>query len=97
MYSMEVVDERGIPRSRLPIEERYSARFFDLKDVFTDFDLESATVFEPSEYSDVGSWEQYRTYMSSPLSEKIQRPWKGILNYKEFNPIGVDSDDELEY
>ena len=48
LYTMDVVDERGIPRSKLPIEKRYSARFFNLEDVFTDLDIEDSNVFEPT-------------------------------------------------
>ena len=95
MYTMDVVDERGIPRSKLPIEERYSARFFSLKDVFTDLDLDQSNVFEPSQFCNVGSWDQYRSFMRSPLSEKIQRPWKGIMRYREFNPIGSDPEEDI--
>ncbi len=90
MYTTEIVDERGIPRSQLPLEKRYSARFFKPSDVFVDLDISSSTVFSPSCFHNVSSWEEYREYMTSPLSDKIQRPWKGIMNYREFNPIGVD-------
>tara|TARA_Y100001970_G_C14255091_1_gene874701 strand:- start:1453 stop:2370 length:918 start_codon:yes stop_codon:yes gene_type:complete len=94
MYTMDEVDERGIPRSILPIDKRYSARFFDLKDVFTDLDLGSALVVEPTDFMNISSWSEYRNYMSSPLSEVVVRPWEGIMKYKEFNPIGVDTVDE---
>ena len=91
MYTTEVVDERGIPRSKLPIEQRYSARFFDLKEVFTGLDTESSNCFEPSGFSNVGCWEEYRAFMGSPLSAQIRRPWEGIMRYREFNPVGVDT------
>ena len=90
MYTTEVLDKRGIPRSTLPIEERYSARFFSLRDVFTNFNITQENSFEPSAFNNVGSWDQYRTFMASDLSGQIKRPWEGIMKYKEFNPIGVD-------
>jgi hypothetical protein len=93
MYTMAVVDERGIPRHKLPVEQRYSARFFELADVFTGLDLEEATTFEPSGFANVSSWEEYKNYVSSDLSSKITRPWKGIMTYREFNPIGVDPEE----
>ena len=90
MYTTEIVNEQGIPRSKLPIEERYSARFFDLSDVFTENDLQLASVFQPSSYWNVGSWQDYRLFMGSSKSSEIKRPWKGIMRYREFNPIGLD-------
>ena len=92
MYTTEILDKRGIPRSKLPIEKRYSARFFNLSDVFTDLDLDSSNKFKPSMYCNVGSWCDFRNYMSDPLSEQIKRPWKRIMRYREFNPVGVDPD-----
>ena len=50
MYTSEVLDERGIPRSTLPIEQRWSARYFELEKVFRELDLEDATLLEPSWY-----------------------------------------------
>lgn len=90
MYTTDVLDDRGIPRSKLPIEERYSARFFNLSDVFTDLDLDDSNVLTPSSFCNVGSWGDFRNYMSNPLSLEIKRPWKGIMRYREFNPIGLD-------
>ena len=93
MYTTDVVDERGIPRSKLPIEERYSARFFKLEEVFTENDLQSANILVPSAFSNVGSWSDYRAFMASPLSAEIVRPWKGIMRYREFNPVAVDPEE----
>jgi len=92
MYTTEIVDDRGIPRSRLPIEERYSARFFDLEEVFTDVEHIDSFCFEPTIFQNIGSWQEYRNYMSSPLSLQLKRPWKGIMSYKEFNLIGVNDE-----
>ena len=90
MYTTDSVDERGIPRSYLPVEERYSARFFSLSDVFSPIDLSNSNTHEPLSFHNVSSWEEYRHYMTSELSLTIERPWDGIMKYREFNPIGVD-------
>ena len=94
LCTTDSVDHRGIPRSRLPIEKRYSARFFDLKDVFCDLDLKNATFLNPSNYYNIASWREYRIYMSSDYCDNVVRPDKKIMNYREFNPIGVDEDQE---
>ena len=88
---MEVVDERGIPRSRLPIEERWSARFFELDQVFYDLDLNDANLVDV-EYANVGSWSEYRSFMGSEISKDIKRPPKELYSYREFNPVAKDID-----
>lgn len=90
MYTTEKVDSRGIPRSYLPLEERYSARFFNLSDVFEICSLEGANLFTPSAFYNVASWEEYRAYMALPETKALKRPWAGLMRYREFNPIGVD-------
>ena len=82
-----------MPHTRLPIEERWSARFFELEQVFKDLKLEEATVVEPSWYYNLGSWNEYKQFLGSEESAQIKRPWERILKYREFNPIGVDTDD----
>ena len=91
VYTSDVKDERGIPRSTLPIEKRWSARFFDLKDVFTHDDPE-AVYYEVDEFSNMNSWDNYRDYMNTDLSRKIKRPTKELFSYKEFNRIASDRD-----
>ena len=90
-YSTEVVDERGIPRSKLPLEERWSARFFELSEVFMDLDLSSSNLFEV-EYYNIGNWEEYLRFMRSETVVEVKRPPKELISYREFNPIAKDLD-----
>jgi hypothetical protein len=85
------LDERGIPTKVLPLEERYSARFFDLKDIFVDLDLDKSTIHEPTEFHNVASWEEYHNYLSTDFSKTIKKPHPLMFNYKEFSRIGVDN------
>ena len=83
----------GIPTEKLPIEERYSARFFELKDIFADLREEEGHIFEPTYFYNVGSWDEYIDFLSSPHGRIIERPSKEIMGYHEFNSIGKDRDD----
>ena len=85
-------DERGIHTERLPIEERYSARHFDLQDVFIDLDVSEDNSVEPSWYYDIGSWEEYCEFLGTEESKKIKRPNPIVMGYREFNKIGLDND-----
>jgi hypothetical protein len=91
-YTTDVTDERGIPRSMLPIEERWSARFFDLQDVFTGVSHEGSNFYDAPDYHNLGSWQDYRSYIKSELSETIKRPSKDLFSYREFNRIAIDRD-----
>lgn len=91
-YTSDVKNDRGIPRSKLPIEDRWSARFFELKDVFHGADDTGAYRYQTEEFYNISNWEEYRTYMGSELSRKFQRPTRELFSYREFNRIGIDRD-----
>jgi|TARA_R110002153_G_scaffold6080_1_gene27866 hypothetical protein len=73
--------------TKLPIEERWSARFFELEDVFTNLDLEEAIILDAKTFFDVSTWAGYRNYMRSEYSEEIIKPPKDLFSYKEFNRV----------
>ncbi len=90
-YTLDEVDERGIPRSKLPIEQRWSARFFELGEVFKDLDLELSNVLE-TPYYNIGSWKEFMKFTSSEYAASIEKPPFELFSYREFNPIAKDLD-----
>ena len=80
------------PRESLPIEERWSARFFELKDVFKGISTDNANIHNVETFYDVSTWEGYLNLMSSDFARKIERPPKEMFKYKEFNRVAVDRD-----
>jgi hypothetical protein len=84
---------KAIPVEPLPIEERWSARYFDLKDVFKDLDLDNATIHEPDDFSNISSWAEYRDFMKTDLAHSIVRPTKNLFKYSEFNRVAIDVED----
>jgi len=91
LYSSENLKDGKYPTSKLPIEERYSARFFDLAKVFKHVILEE-TGQVPWYYA-IDTWESYCNFLGSPDRHKVERPPNYILNYKEWNLLGVDDDE----
>ena len=84
----------GVKNETLPLEERYSARFFKLEDVFSIIEVDKKDkLFEVPWYFTVDSWEGYCYYITSKQREEVKRPNKRILNYREFNPIGEGKED----
>jgi len=91
-----ITPKEGLPRKMLPMEERYSARYFSVEDVFKHMSLNSCKVLPVWEYSRIDSWDNYRAYMCLKQSDMIRRPSRLILNYHELGPIGRDSNYLLE-
>ena len=92
MYTTEEVDERGFPRSKLPVEERWSARFFDLDEVFIGVDVNDGYQHPVDSFYNIDTWESYREYMTSDLARDTKRPTRELFSYREFNRIGKDRD-----
>jgi hypothetical protein len=87
------VNEAGIPKTKLPLEERYSARWFDLEDVFINLDVEENNSLEIKEFYDLSSWSKYKNYLSSPFSENVKRPPERLIKFSEFGSIALDRQD----
>ena len=88
LYSGENLKDGKYPTLKLPAEERYSARFFDLAKVFKHVILEE-TGQVPWYYA-IDNWEGYCNFLGSPDRHKVERPPNYILNYREWNLLGVD-------
>ena len=80
----------GMPRETLPIEERYSARFFTLNQVFGLLNIDKDDMIEVPFYFNIDNWENSCCYMSSEDRDRIKRPPNVIMDYREFDLIGED-------
>ena len=76
---------------RIPVEERWSARFFELDKVFDCVKMGDVSLELPCYYN-VGTWEGLRKYLGSDYS--LDRPGGDVLGYHEWNLIGVDNEEE---
>lgn len=56
---------RQYPDQKLPREERWSARYFNLADVFGEVNEENATTVELPWFYDISSWSGYRNFLTS--------------------------------
>ena len=74
---------------KLPIEERWSARFFEPKDVFTDLELSQSNILITNTFFNITNWEEYRDYMTSEYCREIVKPPRDLFSYKEFNTIAT--------
>jgi hypothetical protein len=76
-------------KEKLSLDERFSYRFFSVKEVFESLTLDGAKVQEVSNYCGIDSWQNYCNYIGDK-SFNIDRPKDSLLNYKEWNDIGID-------
>lgn len=65
-------DHEKYPSKKLPINERWSARSFDIKTVFSQVDEANSKIHELDWFWDAGDWDGYRQFMAS--DNFIQRP-----------------------
>jgi hypothetical protein len=72
---------------KLPIEERWSARFFELNEVFTDLDLQESNVLLVNNFFNITTWQEYQLYIRSEYSNQIVKPPKDLFSYKEFHGV----------
>lgn len=78
----------------LPFEERWSAKHFSLDKVFEPVIIEGENVKEVEWFHNISTWEGYSDYFASEESKTVTRPYKGIMNYREWNGIGVEYGEE---
>lgn len=80
-----IATEVGIPREKLPPEERWSARHFELSDVFSKLSEQDTNYLDLDYYHDVTSWDGYKSYMTS--GQNIEKPrikgWLSKSRYKK--------------
>jgi len=79
----------------LPDELRYSGRFFNVKDIFSQLDPEKPTLkVEMEWYYDISSWDNLCVYLSSEERKKMLRPKLPFFKHKTWNKIGEDDGQE---
>ena len=91
LYKKEV-SERGLPREKLPKEQRYSGRYFGLSQVFNKVREEGAKYVDVSTYNPSVTWDEYKEYFKNEeLVIKPKGKWfvnnryrKSLLYLDEF-------------
>ena len=81
-------------RELLPIEERWSARFFEIEQVFEPFNLDTANELKIDNFYNISSWREYTDFFRT-IDFSIKKP-NYILIKEGANAVGEDylEDDE---
>tara|TARA_R110002110_G_scaffold193403_1_gene401976 strand:- start:1439 stop:2335 length:897 start_codon:yes stop_codon:yes gene_type:complete len=80
--------------TRIPLEKRWSARYFPLDKIFQSVNMEEGYALETTWYYDIDSWGGLRRFLASDAAQALKRPSEAHLGYHEWNPIGVDNESE---
>ena len=83
---------REYQKEKLPIEERWSARFFGIKDIFQSVNVEGASTLNVPWYYNIDSWRGLCTFLGSIEQKELDKPFN--IGYHEWSPIGVDNEKE---
>jgi hypothetical protein len=73
---------------RLPIEERWSARFFSLDKVFESVKIDGAMTVDTSWYYNIDNWDGLCAYLGSNEQKEVKKPSSNYLN-KRFTFEGI--------
>ncbi len=76
-------------RERLPLNERYSYRFFTLDQIFDTMNMDNVVYVDIDKYYRIDTWDLYADYISSEGKTQYPIP-RSVLNASEINPVGVD-------
>ena len=69
------------PSKKIPLKDRWSARYFKLEDVFEDINDEGAHAADVSWYYDISKWSGYRAFLRSENS--IETPEAGLTKPRQ--------------
>ncbi len=89
-YSSKNLEDGKFARTKLPLEERWSARNFSLDIIFKSAILDGAKVVEIPWYCNIDNWAGLRDYLSSDLLA-VERPSDELFSYHEFNRIAQEA------
>ena len=80
----------------LPLEERYSGRYFNVVEIFNQLDDSEKTFkIEMEWYYDISSWENLCKYLASEESKKMLKPKLPFLTGRTWNKIGEDDEQTI--
>jgi len=72
---------------KLPLDKRYSGRYFSLQKTFECIDIGQYCVKKTTFYHNIGDWGGYRDYIVSGDTAMFERPSGDILKFREFDRI----------
>jgi hypothetical protein len=76
----------------LPLEERWSARFFKPEDVFAPLIVKEENKVEMENFFNIRNWEEYCNFIAASRTLSIRKPGKSVLIRPSYNRVGGDDE-----
>jgi len=76
----------------LPLEQRWSARFFKPEDVFAPLKIEEENKIEVENFFNIRNWEEYTAFIAASRKFSIKKPEKSVLIRTSYNKVGGDDE-----
>ena len=80
--------------NKLKVSESWTGRYFTHDFVFSKVNTEGAATCSLPWYYDVSSWERLKDWLGG--EHKLERPKDFLMSYNEWNPLGVDIEEDTE-
>ena len=74
-------------------DKKYYKEKFTLDNTFGRVIIDKDNTIEVPWFYSIESWNKYCKYLSSEEKDEMRHPGFLVMSYREFNPIGVDNDD----
>jgi len=76
----------------LPIEERWSARWFKPEDVFAPLNYEESHEIKVDDFFNIRNWSEYCTFIGRSESLQIKKPESSVLLGTSYNRVGGEDE-----
>lgn len=76
----------------LPIEQRWSARFFKPEDVFAPLEIKEENKVEMENFFNIRNWEEYTDFIAASRQISFRKPERSVLIRPSYNKVGGDDE-----
>jgi len=77
-----------LPSQKLPLEERWSARYFDFSEVFEKLDVDSGQQVNIDWFYDLSTWDGYRSFLGS--DNFVKKPSDSLIKSRIHSKIAYE-------
>lgn len=79
-----------LPSQKLPVEERWSARYFEFDDVFEKLNIKTGHKMDLEWYYNLSSWEGYRSFLGS--DNFVKKPSDNLIKSRTHSKIAYEDE-----
>ena len=93
-FRLHEVKGHTADKVRIPVDKAYTGRYFTHDFVFSEVAEEDTHLVDIPWFCEVTSWDGLKKWLSG--ENKLDKPPEFLLSYSEWNPLGIDIEEEEE-